>query len=73
MVQSIILSHLIAGAVAAPIHNDDGKLIGVLDFSCPIEFSHPYMLGMVTSIAHAIERECSIRVHQNELQLIHRF
>lgn len=58
---------------AAPIHNNDGKLIGVLDFSCPIEFSHPYMLGMVTSIAHAIERECSIRVHQNELQLIHRF
>ncbi|WP_342719670.1 sigma-54-dependent Fis family transcriptional regulator [Bacillus paramycoides] len=58
---------------AAPIHNDDGKLIGVLDFSCLIEFSHPYMLGMVTSIAHAIERECSIRVHQNELHLIHRF
>ncbi len=74
MVQSIILSHLIAGvSAAAPIHNDDGKLIGVLDFSCPIEFSHPYMLGMVTSIAHAIERECSIRVHRNELQLIHRF
>ena len=46
---------------------------GILDFSCPIEFSHPYMLGMVTSIAHAIERECSIRVHQNELHLIHRF
>ncbi|AHA72215.1 acetoin dehydrogenase [Bacillus thuringiensis] len=58
---------------AVPIHNDDGKLIGILDFSCPIEFSHPYMLGMVTSIAHAIERECSIRVHQNELHLIHRF
>ncbi|WP_242259402.1 sigma-54-dependent Fis family transcriptional regulator [Bacillus cereus group sp. BfR-BA-01311] len=58
---------------AAPIHNDDGKLIGILDFSCPIEFSHPYMLGMVTSIAHAIERECSIKVHQNELHLIHRF
>lgn len=58
---------------AAPIHNDDGKLIGVLNFSCPIEFSHPYMLGMVTSMAHAIERECSIRVHQNELHLIHRF
>ncbi|PGS84952.1 sigma-54-dependent Fis family transcriptional regulator [Bacillus thuringiensis] len=58
---------------AAPIHNDDGKLIGVLNFSCPIEFSHSYMLGMVTSMAHAIERECSIRVHQNELHLIHRF
>ncbi|EMA6342943.1 sigma-54-dependent Fis family transcriptional regulator [Bacillus cytotoxicus] len=58
---------------AAPIHNDDGKLLGVLDFSCPIECSHPYMLGMVTSIAHAIERECSIRVHQHELELLHRF
>ncbi|MDM5188639.1 sigma-54-dependent Fis family transcriptional regulator [Bacillus sp. DX4.1] len=58
---------------AAPIHNDDGKLIGILDMSCPMEFSHPYMLGMVTSIAHAIERECSIRVHQHELELIHRF
>ncbi|MBG9716810.1 sigma-54-dependent Fis family transcriptional regulator [Bacillus cereus] len=67
-----VLSHSWSCA-AAPIHNDDGKLIGVLDFSCPIEFSHPYMLGMVTSIAHAIERECSIRVHQNELHLIHRF
>ncbi|WP_242143111.1 MULTISPECIES: sigma-54-dependent Fis family transcriptional regulator [unclassified Bacillus cereus group] len=58
---------------AAPIHNDDGKLLGVLDFSCPIECSHPYMLGMVTSIAHAIERECSIRVYQQELELLHRF
>ncbi|MGU3458710.1 sigma-54-dependent Fis family transcriptional regulator [Bacillus sp. D48C] len=67
-----VISHSWSCA-AAPIHNDDGKLIGVLDFSCPIEFSHPYMLGMVTSIAHAIERECSIRVHQNELHLIHRF
>ncbi|MBJ8005191.1 helix-turn-helix domain-containing protein [Bacillus cereus] len=31
------------------------------------------MLGMLTSIAHAIERECSIQIHQNELHVIHRF
>ncbi|MDM5433645.1 hypothetical protein QUG02_13265 [Bacillus hominis] len=31
------------------------------------------MLGMVTSLAHAIERECSIQIRRNELHLIHRF
>lgn len=31
------------------------------------------MLGMLTSIAHVIESECSIQIHQNELHLIHRF
>ena len=30
------------------------EISGILDFSCPIECSHPYMLGMVTSIAHAM-------------------
>ena len=28
---------------------------------------------MLTSIAHVIESECSIQIHQNELHLIHRF
>ncbi|MFB5249052.1 hypothetical protein ACE38F_01305 [Bacillus mycoides] len=28
---------------------------------------------MLTSIAHVIERECSIQIHQNELHFIHRF
>ncbi|WP_431177967.1 hypothetical protein [Bacillus hominis] len=28
---------------------------------------------MVTSIAHATERECSIQIRRNELHLIHRF
>ncbi len=31
------------------------------------------MLGMLTSIVHAIERECSIQIRRNELHFIHRF
>jgi len=56
---------------AAPIRNDDGKLIGVIDVSCPVDRAHPYMLGMVTSVAYAIERELSIRIHKDEMELIH--
>lgn len=55
---------------ASPIRNDDGELIGIIDVSCPVERSHPYMLGMVTSVAYAIEREWSIRVHKDEMELI---
>jgi sigma-54 dependent transcriptional regulator, acetoin dehydrogenase operon transcriptional activator AcoR len=57
---------------AAPIRNDDGKLIGIIDVSCPIDRAHPSMLGMVASIALAIEREISIRTHKNEIELVHR-
>lgn len=31
------------------------------------------MLSMLTSIAHVIQSECSIQIHQNELHVIHRF
>ncbi|MFC3885702.1 sigma-54-dependent Fis family transcriptional regulator [Bacillus songklensis] len=57
---------------AAPIRNDDGKLLGVIDVSCPVNRTHPFMLGMVASIAHAIEHELCIRARQNEVELIHR-
>lgn len=56
---------------AAPIRNDDGKLMGIIDISCPVDRAHPYMLGMVTSIAYTIERELSIRMHKDEIELIH--
>lgn len=55
---------------ASPIRNDDGKLLGVINVSCPIDRVHPYMLGTVTTIAYAIERELSIRVHKDEMELI---
>jgi sigma-54 dependent transcriptional regulator, acetoin dehydrogenase operon transcriptional activator AcoR len=57
---------------AAPIRNDDGKLLGVIDVSCPVNRTHPFMLGMVASAAHAIERELSVRARQNELELVHK-
>lgn len=57
---------------AAPIRNEDGHLIGILDVSCPVDHAHPYMLGMVVSIAYSIERELSIRFHQDEMELIQR-
>nr|WP_270584436.1 sigma-54-dependent Fis family transcriptional regulator [Bacillus smithii] len=57
---------------AAPIRNDDGALIGIIDVSCPVDRAHPFMLGMVASVSHAIEREISIRTHKNEIELVHR-
>ncbi|HET7580065.1 MAG TPA: sigma-54-dependent Fis family transcriptional regulator [Bacillales bacterium] len=56
---------------AAPVRNDDGELIGVIDISCPINRAHPYMLGMVTSMAYSIERDVSIQMHKDEIDLIH--
>jgi transcriptional regulator of acetoin/glycerol metabolism len=55
---------------AAPMFHDDGSLIGILDLSCPIDRAHPYMLGMAISVAYSIERELSIRAHQDETELI---
>lgn len=55
---------------AAPIRNDDGKLLGILDVSCPVDRAHPYTLGMVSSVAYTIERELSIRSHRDEMELM---
>ncbi len=55
---------------AAPIRDAGGKLLGVIDVSCPVERSHPFMLGMVTSVAYAIERELSFNVHKDEYELM---
>jgi transcriptional regulator of acetoin/glycerol metabolism len=57
---------------AAPIRNDDGALIGIIDVSCPVDRAHPFMLGMAASVSHAIEREISIRTHKNEIELVQR-
>ncbi|MDQ0246067.1 transcriptional regulator of acetoin/glycerol metabolism [Bacillus fengqiuensis] len=57
---------------AAPIHSDDGKLLGIIDVSCPVDSTHPFMLGMVASLAHTIERELSVRAHKHKMELIHK-
>lgn len=57
---------------AAPIHSDAGKLLGIIDVSCPVDNTHPFMLGMVASLAHTIEHELSVRAHKNRMELIHK-
>lgn len=55
---------------AAPIHDDEGRLAGILDISCPVEQSHPNMLAIVSSIAYTVEQEWNRRREQDELELI---
>jgi sigma-54 dependent transcriptional regulator, acetoin dehydrogenase operon transcriptional activator AcoR len=55
---------------ATPILNDKGNLMGVIDVSCPVEHSHPFMIGMVTSIAYAIERDISRGYQRKEIELV---
>ena len=55
---------------ATPILNDKGTLMGVIDISCPVERSHPFMIGMVTSIALAIERDISRGYRRKEIDLV---
>ncbi|WP_342025537.1 sigma-54-dependent Fis family transcriptional regulator [Cytobacillus pseudoceanisediminis] len=55
---------------ATPIMDDHGRLLGVIDVSCPVEQSHPFMIGMVTSIAYAIEKELIKRSHRKEITMV---
>ena len=55
---------------ATPIIHEDGSLLGVIDVSCPVESSHPFMIGMVTSISYAIEKEITSRSYKREMKLI---
>lgn len=55
---------------ATPIIHEDGSLLGVIDVSCPVESSHPFMIGMVTSISYAIEKEIASRSYKREMKLI---
>lgn len=54
---------------ASPIHDVDGKVIGVLNMSGPFEKVHPHTLGMVVSTVKAIENELQInaKVQKNEM------
>lgn len=54
---------------AMPIFNEDRMLMGVLDISCPVEYFHPSMLGMVATLAYTIEQEMAVRSYKRELAL----
>lgn len=45
---------------AVPIHDPDGKTIGALDISGPIDKVHPHTLGMVVTAASAIETQLKL-------------
>ncbi|MBH8609259.1 sigma-54-dependent Fis family transcriptional regulator [Thermoactinomyces sp. CICC 10521] len=55
---------------AAPICNDEGTILGVINVSSPVQYHHPLTLGAVVSTAYAIEREWEIRKQNDRLELI---
>jgi PAS domain S-box-containing protein len=57
---------------AAPIHDPDGNLIGVLDMTGSFEKVHPHTLGMVVAGADAIERQIAMKKAWRERDLANR-
>ncbi|MBD3859900.1 sigma-54-dependent Fis family transcriptional regulator [Bacillus sp. 28A-2] len=57
---------------AAPIRDADGTIIGVIDISCMADNRHPFMLGMASTVAYAIEREIQVQQKRKEMELISR-
>ncbi|WP_345806997.1 sigma-54-dependent Fis family transcriptional regulator [Bacillus pumilus] len=55
---------------AAPIRDADGTIIGVIDISCMTDNKHPFMLGMASTVAYAIEREIQVQQKRREMELI---
>ncbi|WP_099190005.1 sigma-54-dependent Fis family transcriptional regulator [Tepidibacter mesophilus] len=49
---------------AAPIHNNEGKLIGIIDLSGDFYDFHPHTLGIVVAAANAIQNQLSIIEHR---------
>jgi len=58
---------------AAPIHNQNGDLIGVLDMSGKCQDAHPHTLGMVVSAAKSIENQLSLIEKNRELKKANNF
>lgn len=54
---------------ATPIYDQNKELLGIIDISCPLEQSHPLMLGTVTSIAYMIEQELNIVNHEQDISI----
>ncbi|ERI08975.1 Sigma-54 interaction domain protein [Aneurinibacillus aneurinilyticus ATCC 12856] len=55
---------------AAPIYDEKGRMLGVLDISGPAAKAHPHTLGAVVSTAYVIEQEWRMREQQNRLELM---
>ncbi|MED1740253.1 sigma-54-dependent Fis family transcriptional regulator [Bacillus swezeyi] len=57
---------------AAPIRDESGMTMGVIDISCLTDRRHPFMLGMAATAAHAIEREVHVYTKRKEMELVSR-
>lgn len=57
---------------AVPIRNEDEMIVGILDLTCPIERTHPYMLGMAISAGYAIEQEIRSNAKRAHVELFER-
>lgn len=58
---------------AAPIHNPEGELIGILDMSGPFKRAHPHTLGMVVAAAKSVENQISLIEKNKELRIANKF
>ncbi|MFW6001158.1 MAG: sigma-54-dependent Fis family transcriptional regulator [Halanaerobium sp.] len=58
---------------AAPIHNPEGELLGILDMSGPFKRAHPHTLGMVVAAAKSIENQISLIEINKELRIANKF
>ncbi|WP_312107920.1 sigma-54-dependent Fis family transcriptional regulator [Brevibacillus reuszeri] len=57
---------------AAPIHDEKGALLGVIDVSSRLEKSHPQTMATVMTLAYSIEQAWIKQRQQDELELIRR-
>lgn len=58
---------------AAPILDEKGKLLGVLDMAGPKEFAYPHTLGMVVATTKAISRQLCIAESNRQVDLTNHY
>lgn len=58
---------------AAPIHDTNGELLGVIDISGHYSLLHKHTLGMVAAAAKAIEREIGLKQAHHEIRTANQF
>ncbi|MEH7235455.1 sigma-54-dependent Fis family transcriptional regulator [Bacillus sp. JJ1562] len=58
---------------AAPIHDSNGKIIGVLNMSGPREKVHSHTLGMVMSTVKAIEYQLKLHENMQNILMMQKF
>ncbi len=57
----------------APIHNPDGKLIGIIDLTGPYHKANPHTLGMAAAAANAIENALGLKKALNRSRIAESF